>query len=164
MTVAVRKRRAKPMGIQPLINLGLVKGHLIVGFVFLIVAMLMGIFYSLQLNNLYPFPGIEFLSPGRVRMVHTNGVAYGFIVNVYLGNTISTFCLIQAISWSIINLILSSSSLLPLFFFSSSYLLLLLFLFSPSLLILMHLFILIDTLTTNDAKITLCKMILPKSN
>lgn len=83
MTVAVQSQR--PVISHPLINLGLVKGHIIVGFVFLVVAMLMGVFYALQLNNLYPFPGIEFLSPGRIRMIHTNGVAYGFIVNVYLG-------------------------------------------------------------------------------
>jgi len=78
MTVAVQQQK-------PIINLGLVKAHLVAGVVFLIVAMLMGIFYALQFNNLYPFPGIEFLSPGRIRMIHTNGVAYGFIVNAFLG-------------------------------------------------------------------------------
>ena len=78
MTAAIQEQK-------PLINLGLVKAHLFIGFVLLIVAMLMGVLYALQLNNLYPFPNIEFLSPGRIRMVHTNGVAYGFIVNVYLG-------------------------------------------------------------------------------
>ena len=78
MTVAVQPQ-------QPIINLGLVRAHLIVGFVFLIVAMTMGLLYAFQLNNMYPFPGIEFLSPGRIRMVHTNGVAFGFIVNIFLG-------------------------------------------------------------------------------
>ncbi len=78
MAVAIREQK-------PLINLGLVRAHLAVGFIFVVVAMLMGVFYSLQLNNLYPFPGIEFLSPGRIRMIHTNGVAYGFIVNAFLG-------------------------------------------------------------------------------
>jgi cytochrome c oxidase cbb3-type subunit 1 len=70
---------------QPLINLKLVRVHILVGFVFLIIAMLMGTFYALQFNNMYPFPGFEYLAPGRVRMVHTNAVAYGFIVNVFLG-------------------------------------------------------------------------------
>lgn len=70
---------------KPLINLGLVRAHIGVGFVFVVVAMLMGTLYALQFNNLYPTPTVEFLSPGRVRMVHTNGVAYGFIVNVFLG-------------------------------------------------------------------------------
>ncbi len=78
MTVAVQQQK-------PLINIGLVKWHLAVGFGFLIIAMLMGIFYALQFSNAYPFPGIELLSPGRLRMVHTNGVAYGFIVNCFLG-------------------------------------------------------------------------------
>ncbi|RME76306.1 MAG: cytochrome oxidase, partial [Chloroflexi bacterium] len=78
MTVAVQEQ-------TPLINLKLVRVHLIASIAFLIIAMLMGIFYALQLNNMYPFPGIEWLSPGRIRMIHTNGVAYGFIVNGFLG-------------------------------------------------------------------------------
>lgn len=78
MAVAIREQK-------PLINLGLVRAHLAAGFLFVVIAMLMGVFYSLQLNNLYPFPGIEFLSPGRIRMIHTNGVAYGFIMNAFLG-------------------------------------------------------------------------------
>lgn len=78
MAVAIREQK-------PLIHLGLVRAHLAVGFIFVVVAMLMGTLYALQFNNLYPFPGIAFLSPGRVRMIHTNGVAYGFIVNCFLG-------------------------------------------------------------------------------
>ena len=70
---------------KPLINIGLIKAHISIGFIFLVVAMLGGILYALQLNNLYPFVGIEPLSPGRIRMIHTNGVAFGFIVNVFLG-------------------------------------------------------------------------------
>ncbi len=70
---------------KPLINIALVRAHLIVGFVFLTVSMLAGILYALQFNNLYPFPGIEIFSPGRIRMIHTNGVAFGFIVNVFVG-------------------------------------------------------------------------------
>ncbi|MCB0099929.1 MAG: cbb3-type cytochrome c oxidase subunit I, partial [Caldilineaceae bacterium] len=70
---------------KPLINLGLVRAHIAAGFLFIVVAMLMGVLYALQFNNMYPFPNIEFLSPGRVRMIHTNGVAYGFIMNVFLG-------------------------------------------------------------------------------
>lgn len=46
MTVAVAKRRAQLGVSNPLINLGLVRAHIIAGFVFLIIAMLMGIFYS----------------------------------------------------------------------------------------------------------------------
>ena len=40
MTVAVQEQK-------PLINIGLVKWHLAVGFGFLIIAMLMGVFYAL---------------------------------------------------------------------------------------------------------------------
>ena len=78
MSAAIQKQ-------QPLINIGLVKAHIAVGFLFVVVAMLAGTLYALQFNNLYLTPNIEFLSPGRVRMVHTNGVAYGFILNVFLG-------------------------------------------------------------------------------
>lgn len=70
---------------KPLINIALMRAHLIVGFVFLTVSMLAGILYALQFNNLYPFPGIELFSLGRIRMIHTNGVAFGFIVNVFVG-------------------------------------------------------------------------------
>ncbi len=70
---------------KPFINIGLMKAHIIVGFLFLVVAMLAGVLYALQFNNVYPFPAVEWLSAGRVRIVHTNGVAFGFIVNVFLG-------------------------------------------------------------------------------
>ena len=36
---------------------------------------------ALRLN---PFNGIELLSPGRWRMIHTNAIAYGFIANAFL--------------------------------------------------------------------------------
>ena len=85
MTIAQNQTTSSFESPTALINIGLVRAHIAVGFVFVIVAMFGGFLYALQLNNLYPFPGIEWLSPGRIRMVHTNGVAYGFIVNVYLG-------------------------------------------------------------------------------
>ncbi len=75
----------KKVAQEGLINIGLVRAHITAGFVFALVAMLMGVLYSLQLINYYPFPYIEFLSPGRIRLVHTNGVAYGFLLNVFLG-------------------------------------------------------------------------------
>ena len=40
---------------------------------------------ALQLLRLNPFSGIELLSPGRWRMIHTNAIAYGFIANAFLG-------------------------------------------------------------------------------
>ena len=40
---------------------------------------------ALQLLRINPFSGIELLSPGRWRMIHTNAIAYGFIANAFLG-------------------------------------------------------------------------------
>jgi len=71
--------------LQNLVNYGLVKAHVAMGLIFFIIVALMGFLYSLQLDGIYPFPGIEFLSPGRVRMIHTAGAAYGFLVNMFTG-------------------------------------------------------------------------------
>ncbi len=71
-------------GSRPLVNLTLVRWHLTASAFFMIVSMLGGLAYSFQFNQLYPFPGIEWLSPGRVRMVHTNIAAYGFIANAFI--------------------------------------------------------------------------------
>ncbi len=69
---------------RALVNLDLIRAHLTASAVFLAVSVLGGLSYSFQLNNLYPFAGIEWLSPGRVRMVHTNMAAYGFIANAFI--------------------------------------------------------------------------------
>jgi len=58
-----------------------VRAHLIAAFVFFFASIFAGMFYALQFSRIYPFPGVEILSPGRVRMIHTNGVAYGFLLN-----------------------------------------------------------------------------------
>ncbi|RUM60312.1 MAG: cytochrome oxidase, partial [Persephonella sp.] len=71
--------------LQNLVNYGLVKAHVAMGLVFFIIVAAMGFLYSLQLDDIYPFVGIEFLSPGRVRMIHTAGAAYGFLVNMFTG-------------------------------------------------------------------------------
>jgi cytochrome c oxidase cbb3-type subunit 1 len=70
---------------RPLVNLRLVRAHLTASAVFFGVSLLGGLAYAFQFNNLYPFEGIEWLSPGRVRMVHTNMAAYGFIANAFIG-------------------------------------------------------------------------------
>jgi cytochrome c oxidase cbb3-type subunit 1 len=49
------------------------------------VSLLGGLLMALQLVNHNPLRGIEFFSPGRWRMVHTNAIAYGFIANSFLG-------------------------------------------------------------------------------
>jgi cytochrome c oxidase cbb3-type subunit 1 len=48
-------------------------------------ALLAGFLFSLQFLRNYPFPGIEWLSPGRVRVTHTSGVAFGFLVTATIG-------------------------------------------------------------------------------
>jgi cytochrome c oxidase cbb3-type subunit 1 len=68
----------------PLVNRPLIKAHIIAGFVFFFTALFAGLFYALQLSRIYPFPGVELLSPGRVRMLHTNAVAYGFLFNCFI--------------------------------------------------------------------------------
>lgn len=52
---------------------------------FLFVSMLAGLLMALQLNRHNPLQGIELLSPGRWRMIHTNAIAYGFLANAFLG-------------------------------------------------------------------------------
>jgi cytochrome c oxidase cbb3-type subunit 1 len=69
---------------RPLVNLALVRWHLTASAFFMAVSMLGGLAYAFQFNQLYPFPGVEWLSPGRVRMVHTNIAAYGFIANAFI--------------------------------------------------------------------------------
>ncbi len=69
---------------RPLVNLRLVRVHLTASAVLFAVSLLGGLAYAFQFNNLYPFEGIEWLSPGRVRMVHTNMAAYGFIANAFM--------------------------------------------------------------------------------
>jgi len=69
---------------RPLVNLALVRWHLTASAIFMAVTMLAGLAYAFQFNQLYPFPGVEWLSPGRVRMVHTNMAAFGFIANAFI--------------------------------------------------------------------------------
>ncbi|MCA8990783.1 MAG: cbb3-type cytochrome c oxidase subunit I [Planctomycetaceae bacterium] len=44
-----------------------------------------GFLMAFQLIRHNPLNGIEFFSPGRWRMVHTNAIAYGFLANAFLG-------------------------------------------------------------------------------
>jgi cytochrome c oxidase cbb3-type subunit 1 len=69
---------------RPLVNLDLVRWHLTASATFLAVSVLGGLAYAFQFHNLYPFQGVELLSAGRVRMVHTNMAAYGFIANAFI--------------------------------------------------------------------------------
>ena len=67
-----------------LVDRPIVKAHIIAGFSFFFLALFAGLFYALQLSRLYPFPGVELMSPGRFRMVHTNAIAYGFLLNNFM--------------------------------------------------------------------------------
>ena len=71
-------------GKSGVVNYSLVKFHIGFSMLYLGIVMLGGLLYSLQFIGLYPFSGIEFLSPGRIRMLHTNGAVYGFIINGFM--------------------------------------------------------------------------------
>lgn len=67
-----------------LVDTRMVLWHMVAAMVFLAVALLAGFFYSMQFLQNYFLPKWEIFSPGRWRMVHTNGVAYGFLANAFL--------------------------------------------------------------------------------
>ncbi len=69
----------------PLVQRDLVKWHLISAASWLSIALLAGLFYSLQLLQSWPLPKVELLSPGRIRLIHTNLIAFGFLTNSFLG-------------------------------------------------------------------------------
>jgi cytochrome c oxidase cbb3-type subunit 1 len=66
---------------ENIVDFEIVQWHMIAFVVHLVIAVLAGLSYSLQFLQKYPFPGVEFLSPGRIRMIHTQGVAYGMLAN-----------------------------------------------------------------------------------
>lgn len=63
----------------------LVIWYFIAALIYLVIALSGGFLMAFQLIRHNPLHGIELLSPGRWRMVHTNAIAYGFIANAYLG-------------------------------------------------------------------------------
>ena len=70
---------------QPLVETRLVQWYFVMALSFMLASMLGGILMALQLIRHNPLQGIELLSPGRWRMVHTNAIAYGFLANAFLG-------------------------------------------------------------------------------
>ncbi len=70
---------------RPLVHTKLVQWHLICGLFFFVTSVVWGFLFSLQFLDLYPLQHISFFSPGRIRLLHTNEVAYGFLVNGFLG-------------------------------------------------------------------------------
>ena len=69
---------------SPIVSHGLVKWHIAAGLFWLGLALFAGLFYSMQLLQHWPLPKLEWLSPGRWRMVHTNLIAFGFLTNAFL--------------------------------------------------------------------------------
>lgn len=68
-----------------LVDYDLIRWHLVASVAYLLVVVLLGLAYALQFIHLYPFEGVEILSPGRLRMCHTMGAAYGMIANAFFG-------------------------------------------------------------------------------
>ncbi len=70
----------------------LIAAHLYISIAYLMIVVLAGLAYSLQFIDLFPFPHIEFLSPGRIRMVHTQGVAYAWTANIFFALIMYVVC------------------------------------------------------------------------
>lgn len=70
---------------KDLVNEQLVVWYFLASLAYLIISMLGGFLMALQLVDHNPLRGIELLSPGRWRMIHTNAIAYGFLANAFLG-------------------------------------------------------------------------------
>ncbi|MCE9590830.1 MAG: cbb3-type cytochrome c oxidase subunit I [Planctomycetes bacterium] len=68
-----------------LVNESLVKWHIIAALFWFGIALFAGLFYSMQLIKHWPLPLIPVLSPGRIRMIHTNLIAFGFLTNAFFG-------------------------------------------------------------------------------
>jgi len=68
-----------------LVSKALVKWHFVFASFFMIVSMTAGFIVSLQFVGAYPFENVHWLSFGRLRLVHTNAIAFGFLVNAFVG-------------------------------------------------------------------------------
>ncbi len=69
-----------------LVDRKLVLWYFLAALTFFAVSLLGGLLMALQLVRWNPFQGIELLSPGRWRMIHTNAIAYGWLANAFLGS------------------------------------------------------------------------------
>jgi cytochrome c oxidase cbb3-type subunit 1 len=69
---------------ESLVDRRLVRWHLAAGVFWLLFGLTAGFFYSLQFLQIYPFAGIESLAPGRMRLLHTQAVAYAFLFNMFM--------------------------------------------------------------------------------
>jgi len=85
----------------------IVMAYFVAALVYFGIALLAGLLMALQLVQANPLSGWELFSPGRWRMVHTNGMAYGFLANAFLG----------ALHWAIPRLMLRPVLSRPLSWF-----------------------------------------------
>ncbi len=72
-------------GYEDLVSERLVRWFFYASLMYLFISMLGGLLMAAQLIHWNFLKGIELLSPGRWRMVHTNAIAYGFLANAFLG-------------------------------------------------------------------------------
>ncbi len=70
---------------RPLVNYQLIRWHLIAASAALLLSMTAGFEYSLQFLGFYPHPDSPIVSPGHMRLIHTNMAAYGWLVNGFTG-------------------------------------------------------------------------------
>jgi cytochrome c oxidase cbb3-type subunit 1 len=75
----------EPLRHTQLVNEKLVICYFLAALAYFALSLSGGLLMAMQLVNHNPLRGIEFFSPGRWRMIHTNAIAYGFIANAFLG-------------------------------------------------------------------------------
>ncbi|MCA8996591.1 MAG: cbb3-type cytochrome c oxidase subunit I [Planctomycetaceae bacterium] len=68
-----------------LVDEQVVAWYFLASLVYFMVSLSGGFLMAFQLIRHNPLDGVELLSPGRWRMVHTNAIAYGFLANAFLG-------------------------------------------------------------------------------
>src|SRR5688572_6967848 len=84
MSLAITTPQSIPAH-EDLVEERLVCWYFLAALTYLTISMLGGFLMAFQLIRHNPLEGIELLSPGRWRMVHTNAIAYGFLANAFLG-------------------------------------------------------------------------------
>lgn len=70
---------------EDLVDQKIVIFYFLAALTYLFVSLLGGFLMGFQLVQHNPLRGIELLSPGRWRMIHTNAIAYGFLANAFIG-------------------------------------------------------------------------------
>ena len=84
-----------PVTVDP-VHRGRAAAWIASGWIYFGIAILAGLLYSLQFVGMYPFPDTEWLSPGRVRVLHTNGVAFGTLAATMFGFDYRIECYVPA--------------------------------------------------------------------